>query len=78
MFTEKAGVWGNGVQPVLPANASGTYRNITSVSCASAGDCTAVGNYADNFAGVAGLLLTETDGVWATGVEAGRCPLSQA
>ena len=40
------------------------------MSCASAGNCSAVGYYVDNSGHPEGLLLAETAGTWATGVEA--------
>lgn len=68
LLTEKAGHWGIGVMPVLPANAASDPEvSLTSVSCASAGNCTAVGFYSP---GGQGLLLTEKNGQWAAGVEA--------
>jgi PASTA domain len=74
LLTETAGKWGAGVQAVLPANAAagGKYGvSIDSVSCASAGDCSAVGAYqAVGSGNDQGVLLTETAGTWATGVEA--------
>jgi hypothetical protein len=74
VLTESAGSWATGVEAVLPANADGpnavneTYP--PTVSCVSAGNCSAVGSYYDNDAGVQGLLLTETAGSWTAGVEA--------
>jgi hypothetical protein len=71
LMTETAGTWASGVAAVLPANANpnpGVLLN--SVSCASAGNCSAVGEYTDSSGIVQGLLLTETAGSWATGVEA--------
>ena len=44
---------------------------LSAVSCPSAGNCSAVGTYADNTGSTQGLLLTETAGSWATGAEAG-------
>ena len=68
LLTETGGVWATGVQASLPANAeSNSYTYVGSVSCASAGNCTAAGNYTDNSGAQQGLLLTETGGVWATG-----------
>ena len=64
LLNETAGKWGVGVQAMLPAASSGRVH-LSSVSCASAGNCTAVGTY-----GAHGLLLSETDGTWAAGVEA--------
>jgi hypothetical protein len=70
LLTETAGSWAPGVKPALPANASSTpVVRLNSVSCASAGNCTAVGNYFDG-SGYQGLLLTETAGTWGTGVQA--------
>lgn len=40
-----------------------------SVSCAAAGECTAVGGY-DDSAGHGQALVVETDGVWSGGIEA--------
>src|ERR1700745_3950560 len=59
-------------EAALPANAgSNPVVNLPSVSCASAGNCTAVGNYTDNSGNSAqGLLLTQTAGTWAAGTEA--------
>jgi PASTA domain/Divergent InlB B-repeat domain len=74
LLTESAGVWAPGVEASLPANAAKTnlFVSLTSVSCASAGNCTAVGDYLDNSPNDngEGLLLTETAGTWSTGVEA--------
>jgi hypothetical protein len=74
LLGETAGKWAAGVEAVLPANA-GTSSGIPSnfvryVSCVTAGNCTAVGTYADSSGGQQGLLLTETDGIWSPGVEA--------
>jgi hypothetical protein len=74
LLTETAGSWGAGVEAPLPANADATYPvdpiYPPSVSCSSAGNCSAVGGYYDNSSDLQGVLLTETAGTWATGVEA--------
>lgn len=72
MLTETAGVWAAGVEAALPANAAFTPGGVylTSVSCASPGNCAAVGRYNDGGAGGDGLLLTEKAGTWEAGVEA--------
>lgn len=70
LLTETRGKWGRGVEARLPANAIGSPP-LTSVSCASPGNCAAVGNYdTDNTDYGDGVLLTETAGHWATGVRA--------
>ena len=53
------------MKATFPSNASGTSAFLDSVSCDSAGDCTAVGSYDSH-----GLLLTKTGGIWGSGVEA--------
>jgi Divergent InlB B-repeat domain/PASTA domain len=72
MVTETAGSWATAVEPALPANAMTPNPNVelSSVSCASAGNCSAVGAYTDNSPSNGGLLLTQTAGTWATGIEA--------
>jgi hypothetical protein len=71
LVSETNGVWANGVEAPLPANAGPDPGvELGSVSCASAGTCTAVGAYSDGSGKTHGLLLSETNGVWATGVEA--------
>jgi hypothetical protein len=57
----------------LPANAATGESedvSINSISCASRGNCTAVGSYNSKAGDEEGLLLTEKAGRWARGVEA--------
>ena len=73
LLTETGGTWGPGLEAVLPANATVTERSgatVYSVSCGSAGNCSAVGAYTDGPGTYAALLLKETAGSWGTGVEA--------
>ena len=70
LFTESGGSWSTGIVAPVPANAGGSGYYISSVSCASAGDCTAVGRYGDSSGHSQGLLLSESGGSWSTGVEA--------
>lgn len=71
LWTETAGAWGAGVQATPPANAASNPRvEFASLSCPSAGNCTAVGEYTDNLGDTEGLMLGETSGSWGTGVEA--------
>src|SRR5690348_12661768 len=65
--------WGSGSPAVLPANAATGKQQVVSlnsISCASVGNCSGVGSYVDSFGHTQGLLMTETSGVWAQGVEA--------
>ncbi len=71
LLTETSGTWQTGIQAPLPANANTTPMvDLSSVSCASAGDCSAVGSYNDSVGSEPGLLLTETSGTWQTGIQA--------
>ena len=71
LLTETEGVWAPGVEATLPANAgSNPDVAIASVSCATAGNCSAVGDYVDSSGGDQGLLLSEVGGVWAAGIDA--------
>jgi hypothetical protein len=77
LVTESGGTWGNGVTAPLPATAysviPGPGVDLTSVSCTSAGNCVAVGSYTDNAGNVLtgqGVIFMETNGSWATGIEA--------
>ena len=71
LLSESSGTWGTGVEAALPADAnSNPHASLTSVSCASAGNCAAVGTYLDSAGHYQGLLLSESSGTWGTGVEA--------
>ena len=69
LATESAGRWSHPIAAQLPFNADAVNPDVslTSVSCASVGNCTAVGSYLDVNGLTQGLLLTETGGTWATG-----------
>src|SRR5439155_27388990 len=67
-----AASWGRGVEVSPPANAGADpAAGLSSVSCAAAGNCSAVGGYDDGSGHRHGLLLTETAGTWAPGIESG-------
>src|SRR5256884_3269316 len=70
LLTETAGTWAAGLEASLPANAGSNPDISLSVSCASAGNCSVVGSYADTSGHYQGLLLTEAAGTWAAGGEA--------
>jgi hypothetical protein len=71
LLTETHGVWAQGVEARLPANAStreGLYLYpvfaLGQVSCAPSGDCTAVGGYGDRRSHQFGMILSEHAGRW--------------
>jgi hypothetical protein len=81
LVTELNGTWGRSVKAPLPVDAytpnplnPGGGVELESVSCATAGNCTAVGSYRDAEVRLAGALLTQTNGEWARGVRA-RLPV---
>jgi hypothetical protein len=71
LATESAGRWTTSTAAQLPPNldAANPDVSLTSVSCASVGNCTAVGSYVDVNSLTQGLLVTETGGSWASGKE---------
>lgn len=76
--TQSGGSWGRAVTVQRPPNAAlhpqssfgEEAPDINSLSCTSAHDCGAVSIYLDARGSPQGLLLTETGGKWAAGVEA--------
>jgi hypothetical protein len=63
LLVETAGRWQRGLEAAQPRDpAGGPNIRLSSVSCASQGNCTAVDS-------VRGLLYTETAGTWSGGVE---------
>lgn len=65
LLEETAGAWGlQGVKAPLPSDAvANSSASLSSVSCASAGNCTAVGAYS-TASGTPPLLVTESAGKW--------------
>ena len=79
LLSESAGVWGTGVEVSLPANASsGPSVRLNQLSCPSAGNCTAVGNYADIAGNGRGFLVSETAGTWSAAPVAPSLPANAA
>ena len=64
------GVWGT-AQPVpgLAALNQGGFAGITSVSCASAGNCSAGGSYESSPDFAQAFVVSETNGTWGTALE---------
>jgi hypothetical protein len=65
VVSETKGVWGQAeAGPGLAALNTTGHAEVTSVSCARAGDCSAVGHYRDSSFAVQGFVVNETKGVW--------------
>jgi len=67
---ERNGVWGTAIEvPGLAALSKGGDAFVTSVSCASAGNCAAGGYYTDRSHHRQGFVAVERDGRWGTAIE---------
>ena len=73
LVTQHGGTWQPGAEVTLPANAVGGLEKQSAgldwISCASVGNCLATGVYTDIGYNSQGLLLSEVNGTWQTGVE---------
>ena len=68
--TETDGAWGQAVVVTSPAGA-GTppFVVLSGLSCASAANCQAVGDYSDSSGNTQAMAATETNGTWGQAVE---------
>jgi hypothetical protein len=73
IVTQNGASWQPGVEVTLPANAVGGLEKQSAgldwISCASLGNCLATGVYTDIGYNSQGLLLSEVNGNWQSGVE---------
>lgn len=68
--TEKSGMWHAAIEvPGTAALNADASAQVTSVSCASAGNCLAGGEYTDGSSNEQAFVVTETKGVWAAAIE---------
>jgi hypothetical protein len=70
VVSEKSGTWGN-AEPVpgLSALNKGGFAQVSSVSCASAGNCSAGGHYTDGAGNQEAFGVTQTSGTWGSALE---------
>ena len=67
---ETSGTWGTAIEvPGTAALNLGGTAAVNSVSCASAGNCTAGGSYYDSTARFQSFVVDETNGTWGTAIE---------
>jgi hypothetical protein len=65
-----AGVWGRAIEvPGLGALNTGGDAQVFSVSCASAGNCAAGGDYRNRHRHLQGFVVSETNGRWGRAIE---------
>jgi hypothetical protein len=68
--SERNGVWGKAIEvPGLRALNQGMSGGVESVSCASAGNCAAGGDYEDRGQNGHGFVVGEKNGVWGKAIE---------
>ena len=68
VVSEKNGTWGKTIEvPGLAALAAGSPDGVSSVSCASAGNCAVAGYYGT--APAAAFVVSEKNGSWGTAIE---------
>src|SRR5215472_7116498 len=68
--TARAGTWGTAIEvPGLGALNRGGAAQLNQVSCGAAGNCVAVGSYADGSFHVQAFMVSETNGTWRRAVE---------
>ena len=70
LLSEASGHWSKAREAVLPATAAANPQvELASVSCPAAGECTAVGSFADKSGNGQAFALTERAGRWQAAVE---------
>jgi hypothetical protein len=70
VVTETDGTWGTAQEvPGTAALNGGGYAEINSVSCPSAGNCSAGGEYTDSTPATEAFVVNETDGTWGNAQE---------
>src|SRR6266567_4113239 len=70
VVSERNGVWGQAIEvPGLGTLNAGGLARVWSVSCASAGNCAAGGDYAAGHGPVRGFVVSEKNGVWGQAIE---------
>jgi D-alanine-D-alanine ligase-like ATP-grasp enzyme len=68
VINEKNGVWGSAKEVAAALNLGGNAK-ISSVSCASAGACSAGGSYTDGSGHGQAFVVNETNGTWGSAKE---------
>jgi hypothetical protein len=73
---EKNGAWGAAIE--IPGfallNNAGTNAKFWGISCSSAGNCSAVGDYTDETGRTQAFVVSEAGGTWGTAIEAPGIP----
>jgi hypothetical protein len=68
--SEVHGAWGTAIEvPGTAALNQGGIAEVNSVSCASAGNCSAGGYYVDSSGHEQAFVVSQLDGTWGTAIE---------
>jgi hypothetical protein len=67
VVTETNGTWAQGAQIAFPGG--GTFGYFTGVSCASAGNCVAVGYYGNGSSSQQAMVVAQVNGAWGQATE---------
>lgn len=67
--SERNGSWGRAIQPPGLARLNAGGAGVSSVSCVSAGNCTAGGGYTDRTGRGQGFVVVERNGTWQTAIK---------
>ncbi len=69
--SEIAGTWSNAIEiPGTSILNTGATASFNSISCPSAGNCTAVGDYTDEAGALQAFVVNESNGTWGSAIEA--------
>ncbi len=70
MVSQVNGTWNKAVQVQGPvARNKAGFASVITISCASAGNCSAGGDYLDHLGHYQAFVLTEVNGTWQTSLE---------
>jgi hypothetical protein len=70
VVSEKNGTWGKAIEVPGSGTLNATaHADVYSVSCASAGNCSAGGTYADSSDSQQAFVVSENDGTWGKAIE---------
>lgn len=75
VVSQSNGTWKSGHEAVAALNVGGD-ADLDSVSCVSAGNCSAGGWYTNSSGGFVGLVVTEVNGAWSKGDAVATSPIA--
>jgi uncharacterized repeat protein (TIGR02543 family) len=67
-------VWGNAIEVPGTATLNSAFASVSSLSCATAGNCSAGGSYTDGSGHTQAFVAGETNGIWSNAIEVPATP----